>query len=77
MGEGPSGWDRHAHCAFFIVLTSFDAFPSPPPPHPSQEEIRDLLSKDHKKRLELKERPDTGVYVKVSKAGELTHSYLA
>ena len=31
-----------------------------------QEEIRDLLAKDHKKRLELKERPDTGVYVKVS-----------
>ncbi|XP_070565590.1 kinesin-II 95 kDa subunit-like [Ptychodera flava] len=29
-----------------------------------QEEIRDLLSKDQKKRLELKERPDTGVYVK-------------
>uniref|UniRef100_A0A8C9GDT6 Kinesin-like protein n=1 Tax=Piliocolobus tephrosceles TaxID=591936 RepID=A0A8C9GDT6_9PRIM len=29
-----------------------------------QEEIRDLLSKDQTKRLELKERPDTGVYVK-------------
>ncbi len=29
------------------------------------EEIRDLLSKDQTKRLELKERPDTGVYVKV------------
>ena len=29
------------------------------------EEIRDLLSKDQSKRLELKERPDTGVYVKV------------
>lgn len=29
-----------------------------------QEEIRDLLAKDHTKRLELKERPDTGVYVK-------------
>ena len=29
-----------------------------------QEEIRDLLNKDHKKRLELRERPDTGVYVK-------------
>eukprot|EP00118_Oscarella_pearsei_P008572 m.45115 g.45115 ORF g.45115 m.45115 type:complete len:283 (+) comp33564_c0_seq11:309-1157(+) len=28
------------------------------------EEVRDLLSKDHKKRLELRERPDTGVYVK-------------
>ncbi|KAK2157882.1 hypothetical protein LSH36_183g02022 [Paralvinella palmiformis] len=28
------------------------------------EEIRDLLSKDQSKRLELKERPDTGVYVK-------------
>uniref|UniRef100_A0A673J092 Kinesin-like protein n=1 Tax=Sinocyclocheilus rhinocerous TaxID=307959 RepID=A0A673J092_9TELE len=29
-----------------------------------QEEIRDLLSKDQSRRLELKERPDTGVYVK-------------
>ncbi|KAH3886424.1 hypothetical protein DPMN_010431, partial [Dreissena polymorpha] len=29
-----------------------------------QEDIRDLLSKDQKKRLELKERPDTGIYVK-------------
>ncbi|XP_028399577.1 kinesin-II 95 kDa subunit-like [Dendronephthya gigantea] len=29
-----------------------------------QEEIRDLLAKDQKKRLELKERPDTGIYVK-------------
>ncbi|XP_023696938.1 kinesin-like protein KIF3B isoform X1 [Paramormyrops kingsleyae] len=29
-----------------------------------QEEIRDLLSKDQTRRLELKERPDTGVYVK-------------
>ncbi|KAM5135379.1 kinesin-like protein KIF3B [Mantella aurantiaca] len=29
-----------------------------------QEEIRDLLYKDQSKRLELKERPDTGVYVK-------------
>ncbi|XP_005108306.1 kinesin-like protein KIF3B [Aplysia californica] len=29
-----------------------------------QEEIRDLLSKDQTKRLELKERTDTGVYVK-------------
>lgn len=29
-----------------------------------QEEIRDLLSKDQSKRLELKERPDTGIYVK-------------
>lgn len=29
-----------------------------------QEEIRDLLAKDQNKRLELKERPDTGVYVK-------------
>ncbi|KAI6175289.1 Kinesin-like protein [Aphelenchoides bicaudatus] len=29
-----------------------------------QDEIRDLLNKDSKKRLELKERPDTGVYVK-------------
>lgn len=28
------------------------------------EEIRDLLSKDHKRRLDLRERPDTGVYVK-------------
>ncbi|XP_064634022.1 kinesin-II 95 kDa subunit-like [Lineus longissimus] len=29
-----------------------------------QEDIRDLLSKDQTKRLEMKERPDTGVYVK-------------
>ncbi|XP_053500133.1 kinesin-like protein KIF3B isoform X1 [Ictalurus furcatus] len=29
-----------------------------------QEEIRDLLAKDQSRRLELKERPDTGVYVK-------------
>lgn len=29
-----------------------------------QEEIRDLLIKDQNKRLELKERADTGVYVK-------------
>lgn len=29
-----------------------------------QEEVKDLLAKDHKKKLELKERPDTGVYVK-------------
>merc|ERR1712106_808061 len=29
-----------------------------------QEEITDLLGKDQKKKLELKERPDTGVYVK-------------
>lgn len=29
-----------------------------------QEEIRDLLSKDENSKLELKERPDTGVYVK-------------
>ncbi|XP_041859765.1 kinesin-like protein KIF3B [Melanotaenia boesemani] len=29
-----------------------------------QEEIRDLLSKDQMHRLELRERPDTGVYVK-------------
>jgi len=27
------------------------------------EEIRDLLGKDVKQRLELKEHPDTGVYV--------------
>jgi kinesin family protein 3/17 len=29
-----------------------------------QEDIRDLLSKNHELRLDLKERPDTGVYVK-------------
>jgi len=29
-----------------------------------QEEVRDLISKDQAHRLELKERPDTGVYVK-------------
>ena len=28
------------------------------------EDIRDLLSKDPKNKLELKENPDTGVYVK-------------
>ena len=27
--------------------------------------MRDLLSKDHKRRLKLRERPDTGVYVEV------------
>ena len=31
----------------------------------AKEEIRDLLAKDQSKRLELKERPDTGVYVRV------------
>lgn len=30
------------------------------------EEIRDLLGKDPKKKLDLKEHPDTGVYVQVS-----------
>ncbi|KAI6227433.1 Kinesin-like protein [Aphelenchoides fujianensis] len=29
-----------------------------------QDEVRDLMNRDPKKRLELKERPDTGVYVK-------------
>uniref|UniRef100_A0A8C6SMM3 Kinesin-like protein n=1 Tax=Neogobius melanostomus TaxID=47308 RepID=A0A8C6SMM3_9GOBI len=29
-----------------------------------QEEIKDLLAKDQSRRLELRERPDTGVYVK-------------
>ncbi|XP_064477391.1 kinesin-like protein KIF3B [Ornithodoros turicata] len=29
-----------------------------------QEEIRDLIAKDQTKRLELKEKPDTGVYIK-------------
>ncbi len=33
-----------------------------------KEDIRDLLSKDQSRRLELKERPDTGVYVKVRRA---------
>lgn len=28
------------------------------------EEVRDLLGKDQNARLEVKERPDTGVYVK-------------
>ena len=28
------------------------------------EEVRDLLGKDQNMRLEVKERPDTGVYVK-------------
>ena len=31
------------------------------------EEIRDLLGKDVKKRLEIKERPDVGIYVKDKK----------
>ena len=31
---------------------------------PLQDEVRDLLCKDQQKRLELKERADTGVYVK-------------
>jgi len=31
------------------------------------EEIRDLLGKDPKKRLEIKERPDVGIYVKDKK----------
>jgi hypothetical protein len=30
-----------------------------------QEDIRDLLAKDQSQRLELKESPDKGVYVKV------------
>jgi hypothetical protein len=30
-----------------------------------KEEIRDLLSKNQNQRLELKESPDKGVYVKV------------
>ncbi|XP_030637448.1 kinesin-like protein KIF3C [Chanos chanos] len=29
-----------------------------------QEEIRDLLSKDHSRKLELKESPDSGVYIR-------------
>lgn len=28
------------------------------------EEVRDLLSKEHQKKMELKESPDRGVYVK-------------
>ena len=28
------------------------------------EEVRDLLSKNYKNRLEIRENPDTGVYVK-------------
>ena len=31
-----------------------------------QEDIRDLLAKDQSQRLELKESPDKGVYVKVT-----------
>ena len=34
--------------------------------------MRDLLSKDHKCRLKLRERPDTGVYVEVDKKYENT-----
>ena len=33
-----------------------------------KEEIRDLLKKDPSKRLEVKEKPDRGVYVRVSTA---------
>ncbi|XP_065192323.1 kinesin-like protein KIF3B isoform X1 [Sycon ciliatum] len=33
-----------------------------------QEQIRDLLSKDQENRLELRDRPDTGIYVKDLKA---------
>ena len=32
------------------------------------EDIRDLLSKDHDRKLKLHEKPDSGVYVKVGKA---------
>lgn len=44
-----------------------------------QEEIKDLLSKDVKKKLDLRENPDKGVYVKdllsfvVKSAKEITH----
>lgn len=39
------------------------------------EEIRDLLSKDPKRKLDLKEHPDTGVYVQVRVCSQLrTHS---
>jgi hypothetical protein len=31
------------------------------------EEIRDLIGQDPKKKLDLKEHPETGVYVKVIK----------
>ena len=30
-----------------------------------QEEIRDMMTTEQTKRLELKERPETGIYVKV------------
>ena len=45
----------HCFCNLFFFLSCFIL----------QEEIKDLLSKDHNKKLELKERPDTGIYVKV------------
>ncbi len=41
--------------------------------------MRDLLSKDHKKKLELRERPDTGVYVQVctTHGGTTFRSFIA
>ena len=35
-----------------------------------QEEVRDLLSKDHERRLKVRENPDTGVYVEVRRHTE-------
>lgn len=40
-----------------------------------QEEIRDLLAKDQTQHLELKERPDTGVFVKVTNAFKIFQTY--
>jgi hypothetical protein len=38
-----------------------------------KEEVRDLLSKDHKRRLKVRENPDTGVYVEVRRQTERLH----
>lgn len=36
-----------------------------------KEEIRDLLHRDQSKHLEIKEKPDSGIYVKVSRLSYL------
>ncbi|KAF0301417.1 Kinesin-like protein KIF3B [Amphibalanus amphitrite] len=47
--------DRSENCQYLVRASYLEIY---------QEEIRDLLSKDQNRRLELKERPDTGTYVK-------------
>ena len=39
-----------------------------------QDEIKDLLSKDQKKRLQLRERTDTGSYILFIIHEEYTHT---